>query len=124
MSGEQKTSPSQFEKVKAITDQLEAGIQALFESEKFQQYLKTLSKFHDYSLNNTLLIAMQKPDATLVAGYTAWKKQFGRQVQKGESGIRILAPTPYTKKMIRRIPSPARSLKIRMEQAPRKARKF
>lgn len=99
MSGEQKTSPSQFEKVKAITDQLEAGIQALFESEKFQQYLKILSKFHDYSLNNTLLIAMQKPDATLVAGYTAWKKQFGRQVQKGESGIRILAPTPYKKKM-------------------------
>lgn len=99
MSGEQKTYPSQFEKVKAITDQLEAGIQALFESEKFQQYLKTLSKFHDYSLNNTLLIAMQKPDATLVAGYTAWKKQFGRQVQKGESGIRILAPTPYKKKM-------------------------
>ena len=99
MSGEQKTYPSQFEKVKAITDQLEAGIQALFESDKFQQYLKTLSKFHDYSLNNTLLIAMQKPDATLVAGYTAWKKQFGRQVQKGESGIRILAPTPYKKKM-------------------------
>ena len=99
MSNEQKVSPSQFEKVKAITDQLEAGIQALFESEKFQQYLKTLSKFHDYSLNNTLLIAMQKPDATLVAGYTAWKKQFGRQVQKGENGIRILAPTPYKKKM-------------------------
>lgn len=99
MSGEQKTYPSQFEKVKAITDQPEAGIQALFESEKFQQYLKTLSKFHDYSLNNTLLIAMQKPDATLVAGYTAWKKPFGRQVQKGESGIRILAPTPYKKKM-------------------------
>ena len=99
MSSEQKASPSQFEKVKAITDQLESGIQALFESEKFQQYLKTLSKFHDYSLNNTLLIAMQKPDATLVAGYTAWKKQFGRQVQKGESGIRILAPTPYKKEM-------------------------
>lgn len=78
MSSEQKTHPSQFEKVKAITDQLEAGIQSLFESEKFQQYLKTLSKFHDYSLNNTLLIAMQKPDATLVAGYTAWKKQFDR----------------------------------------------
>ena len=99
MSTEQKTYPSQFEKVKAITDQLEAGIQALFESDKFKQYLKTLSKFHDYSLNNTILIAMQKPDATLVAGYTAWQKQFGRQVQKGENGIRILAPTPYKKKM-------------------------
>ncbi len=97
---EQRSYPSQYEKVKAITDQLEAGIQALFESEKFKQYLQTLSKFHDYSLNNTILIAMQKPDATLVAGYTAWQKQFGRQVQKGESGIRILAPTPYKKRMV------------------------
>lgn len=96
---EQKTYPSQFEKVKAITDQLEAGIQALFENDKFKQYLQTLSKFHDYSLNNTILIAMQKPDATLVAGYTVWKKQFGRQVQKGETGIRILAPAPYKKKI-------------------------
>ena len=95
----EKTFPSQFEKVKAITDQLEAGIQALFESEAFKNYLKTLSKFHDYSLNNTILIAMQKPDATLVAGYTAWQKNFGRQVLKGEQGIRILAPAPYKKKM-------------------------
>ncbi len=92
-----KTHPSQFDKVKEITDKLEAGIQALFESEAFKNYLKTLSKFHDYSLNNTILIAMQKPDATLVAGYTAWQKNFGRQVQKGETGIRILAPTPYKK---------------------------
>lgn len=99
MSTEQKTYPSQFEKVKAITDHLEAGIQVLFESDKFKQYLKTLSKFHDYSLNNTILIAMQKSDATLVAGYTAWQKRFGRQVQKGENGIRILAPTPYKKRM-------------------------
>ena len=90
---------SQFDKVKEITDKLEAGIQALFESEAFKNYLKTLSKFHDYSLNNTILIAMQKPDATLVAGYTAWQKNFGRQVQKGEQGIRILAPTPYKKQM-------------------------
>ena len=94
-----KAYPSQFEKVKEITDKLEAGIQALFESETFKNYLKTLSKFHDYSLNNTILIAMQKPDATLVAGYTAWQKNFGRQVQKGEQGIRILAPTPYKKQM-------------------------
>ena len=94
-----KTYPSQFDKVKEITDKLEAGIQALFESEAFKNYLKTLSKFHDYSLNNTILIAMQKPDATLVAGYTAWQKNFGRQVQKGETGIRILAPTPYKKQM-------------------------
>ena len=94
-----KPYPSQFDKVKEITDKLEAGIQALFESEAFKNYLKTLSKFHDYSLNNTILIAMQKPDATLVAGYTAWQKNFGRQVLKGESGIRILAPTPYKKQM-------------------------
>ena len=94
-----KPYPSQFDKVKEITDKLEAGIQALFESEAFKNYLKTLSKFHDYSLNNTILIAMQKPDATLVAGYTAWQKYFGRQVLKGESGIRILAPTPYKKQM-------------------------
>ena len=94
-----KAYPSQFEKVKEITDRLEAGIHALFESEAFKNYLKTLSKFHDYSLNNTILIAMQKPDATLVAGYTAWQRNFGRQVQKGETGIRILAPTPYKKQM-------------------------
>lgn len=91
--------PSQFEKVKEITDKLEAGIKELMESSKFKEYLKCLSKFHNYSLGNTILIAMQKPDATLVAGYTAWKNQFGRQVQKGEQGIRILAPTPYKKKM-------------------------
>ncbi|WP_379711216.1 ArdC family protein [Mediterraneibacter gnavus] len=90
---------SQFDRVKEITDQLEEGIANLFESDAFKQYLTTLSKFHNYSLNNTLLIAMQKPDATLVAGYTAWQKQFGRQVQKGEKAIKILAPTPYKKKV-------------------------
>lgn len=94
-----KAYSTQFEKVKEITDKLEAGIQALFESDTFRNYLKTLSKFHDYSLNNTILIAMQKPNATLVAGYTAWQKNFGRQVQKGETGIKILAPTPYKKQM-------------------------
>ena len=81
----------QYDRVKEITDQLEAGIAELFQSEKYTAWLKTMSKFHDYSLNNTLLIASQKPEATLVAGYTAWQKQFGRQVQKGEKGIRILA---------------------------------
>ena len=94
-----KTYPSQFEKVKEITDKLEAGIRELMDSDKFRDYLKCLSKFHNYSLGNTILIALQRPDATLVAGYTAWKTQFGRQVQKGETGIRILAPTPYRKKM-------------------------
>ena len=94
-----KSYPSQFEKVKEITDKLEAGIKELMDSSKFKEYLKCLSIFHNYSLGNTILIALQKPDATLVAGYTAWKNQFGRQVQKGEQGIRILAPTPYKKKM-------------------------
>lgn len=95
----QKQYPSQYEKVKDITDQLEAGIQNLFQSDQYRQWLTTMSRFHNYSLNNTLLIAMQKPDATLVAGYTAWQKQFGRQVKKGEKAIKILAPTPYKKKM-------------------------
>ena len=94
-----KTYPSQFEKVKEITNKLEAGIKALFESEAFKKYLSTVAKFHNYSLNNTILIAMQRPDSTYVAGYTAWKNQFGRQVQKGEIGIKILAPTPYKKQM-------------------------
>ena len=94
-----KAHPSQLDKVREITDKLEAGINALFNSEAYKTYLSTLAKFHNYSLNNTILIAMQKPDATLVAGYTAWQKCFGRQVQKGETGIRILAPTPYKKKV-------------------------
>ena len=85
----------QLDRVKEITDQLEAGIQDLFESARYQQWLTTMSRFHNYSLNNTVLIAMQKPEATLVAGYTAWQKQFKRQVNKGERGIKILAPAPY-----------------------------
>lgn len=89
----------QYQKVKEITDQLEQGIQDLFESEKYMAWLRTMSKFHDYSLNNTLLIAFQRPDASLVAGYTAWQKQFGRQVQKGEKAIKILAPAPYKEKV-------------------------
>lgn len=90
---------TRYDRVKEITDQLEAGIENLFNSDQYKQWLTTMSRFHDYSLNNTLLIAMQKPDATLVAGYTTWKNQFGRQVNKGEKGIRILAPTPYKKKV-------------------------
>ena len=89
----------QQQQIREITDQLEQGIQELFESQKYMDYLRTMSKFHNYSLNNTLLIAMQKPDATLVAGYNAWQKQFGRQVQKGEKAIRILAPAPYKKQI-------------------------
>ena len=81
--------------MKEITDKLEAGIRDFFDSEKYQDYLRTMSRFHHYSLNNTLLIAMQKPDATQVAGFNKWQDQFGRNVMKGEKGIKIIAPTPY-----------------------------
>ena len=83
------------QKVQEITEKLEQGIKELFESEMYKTYLNTMSKFHNYSFNNTMLIAMQKPDATLVAGFKAWQKNFDRHVKKGEKGIRILAPAPY-----------------------------
>ena len=83
------------QKVQEITDKLEEGLKELFESEKYKTYLSTMSKFHNYSFNNTLLITMQKPKATLVAGYKAWQKNFERHVNKGEKAIRILAPAPY-----------------------------
>ena len=83
------------QQVREITDKLEQGIKELFESEKFKEYLTTISKFYNYSFNNTLLIAMQKPDATLIAGYTSWQRNFDRHVMKGEKGIKILAPAPY-----------------------------
>jgi len=83
------------QQVREITDKLEQGIKELFESEKFKEYLRTMSKFYNYSFNNTLLIAMQKPDATLIAGYTSWQRNFDRHVMKGEKGIKILAPAPY-----------------------------
>ena len=83
------------QQVREITDKLEQGIKELFESERFKEYLTTMSKFYNYSFNNTLLIAMQKPDATLIAGYTAWQRNFDRHVMKGEKGIKILAPAPY-----------------------------
>ena len=77
-----------------ITRQIEAGIQDVFTSGRYEQYLKTMSRFHKYSVNNSMLIYMQKPDATLVAGYSRWKEQFGRQVLRGEKGITIIAPSP------------------------------
>ena len=83
------------QKVKEITDRLEEGLKELFESEKYKNYLSTMSKFHSYSANNIQLIAMQRPDATFIAGYKAWQKNFERHVNKGEKGIRILAPAPY-----------------------------
>ena len=83
------------QQVREITDKLEQGIKELFESERFKEYLTTMSKFYNYSFRNTMLIAMQKPDATLIAGYTAWQRNFERHVMKGEKGIKILAPAPY-----------------------------
>ena len=83
------------QRVQELTDKLEQGLQDLFNSDSYRNYLRTMSKFHNYSFNNTLLIAMQKPDATLVAGYKAWQKNFERHVNKGEKAIRILAPAPY-----------------------------
>ncbi|MCF0186768.1 MAG: hypothetical protein HUJ98_09820 [Bacteroidaceae bacterium] len=95
---DKKEFKSQYERVTEITEKLEAGITGLFESDKYKEWLTTMGKFHNYSLNNTLLIAMQKPDATYVAGYQAWQDKFGRHVKKGEKGIQILAPCKYKKK--------------------------
>ena len=89
------TADKPAEKLKEITDRLEQGITELFDSERYKEYLQVMSKFHNYSFNNTLLIAMQKPDASLIAGFNAWKNNFGRNVMRGEKGIRILAPSPY-----------------------------
>ena len=89
------TAQKPNEKIKEITDRLEQGIQDLFDSDRFKEYLRVMSKFHNYSFNNTLLIAMQKPDATLIAGYNSWKNLFGRQVSRGAKGIKVLAPSPY-----------------------------
>ena len=87
------------ERLKDITDSIERGIQDLFQSDKYAEYLRTMSRFHKYSVNNTMLIYMQKPDATLVAGFNKWRDQFERNVMKGEKGIKIIAPTPFKKKI-------------------------
>lgn len=87
------------ERLKDITDSIERGIEELFQSDKYAEYLRTMSRFHKYSVNNTMLIYMQKPDATLVAGFNKWRDQFERNVMKGEKGIKIIAPTPFKKKI-------------------------
>ena len=87
------------DRMREIVDRIENGIKALFESDKYRKYLATMSRFHRYSVNNTMLIYMQRPDATHVAGFNKWRDQFGRNVLKGEKGIRIIAPTPYKKKL-------------------------
>lgn len=86
------------QRMKEITERLEQGVKEIFTSEMYMEYLKTMSQFHDYSFNNTLLIHLQKPDATLVAGYQAWQKKFHRQVRRGEKGIQIIAPAPIREK--------------------------
>ena len=91
--------PTNRERLREITEGIEQGIKELFESEKYMRYLSVMSRFHRYSVNNTMLIYMQKPDATLVAGYNKWKNQFERHVKRGEHGITIIAPTPYKKKI-------------------------
>ena len=95
------TPEQRQEKIKQITDKLEQGVHQIFESDNYRAYLSTMAKFHSYSLNNTILIAMQKPGATLVAGYTAWQKDHDRHVKKGEKGIQIIAPSPYKVKQER-----------------------
>ena len=90
------------EQLKEITDRIEAGIRDIFESgdmDKYRNYLRTMSRFHNYSLNNQALIHLQRPDATLVAGYNRWRDKFSRHVLRGEKGITIIAPTPYKKKI-------------------------
>ena len=87
------------DRMREIVDSIENGIKELFESDKYRKYLATMSRFHRYSVNNTMLIYMQRPDATHVAGFNKWRDQFGRSVKKGEKGIKIIAPTPFKKKI-------------------------
>ena len=96
--------PSNREQIKQIVAGIEDDIAELFQSEKFADYLRTMSKFHNYSYNNTILIHMQMPNATRVAGFKKWKNQFGRHVKKGEKGLTIIAPTPFQKKITIRLP--------------------
>ena len=88
--------PIQGKDMDSIMQSLESGVEGLFTSNRYQEFLKTMAKFHNYSFNNTMLIAMQRPDATLVTSYKNWQSM-GRQVMKGEKGITIIAPAPYKK---------------------------
>ena len=104
------------EKLKEITDGIEKGIKELFASDQYADYLKTMSRFHNYSLNNIMLIYMQKPDATMVAGFDKWKNQFGRHVNKGEKSIKIIAPVLYNKKVEREKRDPQTQMLVVDEQ--------
>ena len=103
------------ERLKDITDSIETGIKELFESDKYRQYLATMSRFHRYSVNNTMLIYMQRPDASHVAGFNKWRDQFGSSVKKGEKGIKIIAPTPFKKKIEQQKLDPDTKLPLRDE---------
>lgn len=102
-----KSAKSTQNKMNEIPQMLEEGVHKVFESDNYKNYLNIMSKFHNYSINNTLLIARQNPDATLVAGFKSWEKNFGRHVKKGEKGIKILAPSPYKKKVLVELVDPA-----------------
>ena len=102
VSSSTRTLPMPGKDMDSILESLKAGVEELFTSERYADYLKTMAKFHNYSFNNTLLIAMQRPDATLVTGYKIWQSM-GRQVNKGEKGITIIAPAPVKSKNKRKV---------------------
>ncbi len=108
----QETQQSMKEKVSELVGKLEDGIKEIFDSDKYKNYLNTMAKFHNYSVNNTLLINQQKPDATLVAGFDSWARNFGRHVKKGERGIKIIAPAPYMVKKEKQLVDPKTGEKL------------
>ena len=108
-----KTPEEKKEQIKEITEKLEKEIASFVDSDKFKNYLRTMSKFHNYSWGNTVLIAMQKPDASLICGYKAWQTNFNRHVRKGEKGIQILAPSPYKKTIEQEILDPDTRMPLR-----------
>ncbi|MCR4929106.1 MAG: ssDNA-binding domain-containing protein [Lachnospiraceae bacterium] len=108
----QETQQSMKEKVSELVGKLEDGLKEIFDSDKYKNYLNTMAKFHNYSVNNTLLINQQKPDATLVAGFDSWARNFGRHVKKGERGIKIIAPAPYMVKKEKQLVDPKTGEKI------------
>ena len=95
MMNDTNTKSNSTAQINEIIKNLEEGVKSLFESKKYMDYLKVMSKFHNYSFNNSLLIALQMPQASLVAGYSTWKNTFHRQVEKGQKAIKIIAPSPY-----------------------------
>ena len=118
-----KSPEDKKKQIKEITDKLDAEISSFVNSDKFKNYLKTMSKFHDYSFSNTILIAMQKPDATFVSGFRSWETNFNRHVKKGEKGIKILAPSPVKKMMEREILDPDTKLPVMDDEGKVKTEK-